>query len=93
MGFGGPSTPNDPPDAEVRRLVETGHKIEAIKLVRQQTGLGLKEAKDQVDALARHLNAGRPPAANSPKGGQAAVLAIFLLLVALGWYFWWRGKG
>ncbi len=37
----------------VRQLLAQGQKIEAIKRVRQQTGLGLKEAKDYVDQLER----------------------------------------
>jgi ribosomal protein L7/L12 len=37
----------------VRALLDSGHKIEAIKRVREQTGLGLKEAKDLVDAMER----------------------------------------
>ena len=37
----------------VRALLDRGNKIEAIKLVREQTGLGLKEAKDLVDAMGR----------------------------------------
>jgi ribosomal protein L7/L12 len=36
--------------ADVRRLADDGQKIEAIKLLRAQTGFGLKEAKDAVDA-------------------------------------------
>jgi large subunit ribosomal protein L7/L12 len=36
---------------EVRILAASGKKINAIKLVREQTGLGLKEAKDIVDRL------------------------------------------
>ncbi|MBL8058382.1 MAG: ribosomal protein L7/L12, partial [Anaerolineales bacterium] len=36
---------------EVARLVQAGQKIEAIKLYRQLTGVGLKEAKDAVDQL------------------------------------------
>jgi ribosomal protein L7/L12 len=36
---------------EVRRLKEGGNKIEAIKLYREHTGLGLKEAKDAVDGM------------------------------------------
>jgi ribosomal protein L7/L12 len=36
---------------EVAELVSKGEKIEAIKLVRERTGLGLKEAKDIVDRL------------------------------------------
>jgi ribosomal protein L7/L12 len=38
-------------DTEVRHLVTQGAIIEAIKLVRERTGLGLKEAKDYVDRL------------------------------------------
>jgi ribosomal protein L7/L12 len=37
----------------LKQLVREGNKIEAIKLVREQTGLGLKEAKDAVDAIER----------------------------------------
>jgi ribosomal protein L7/L12 len=36
---------------EVRALAESGQKIEAIKLLREATGLGLTEAKQIVDAL------------------------------------------
>ena len=32
-------------------LMKTGRKIEAIKLYREQTGVGLKEAKDYVESL------------------------------------------
>ncbi len=35
----------------VRALLAAGKKIEAVKLVRERTGLGLKEAKDFVDGL------------------------------------------
>ena len=35
--------------SEVCRLAENGEKIEAIKLHREQTGVGLKEAKDAVE--------------------------------------------
>ena len=35
---------------EVRKLADDGQKIEAIKLHREQTGLGLKESKDAVEA-------------------------------------------
>lgn len=36
---------------EVHHLVAQGDKIEAIRLVRDRTGLGLKEAKELVDRL------------------------------------------
>ncbi len=43
--------------AEVARLVRANQKIEAIKMCREITGLGLKEAKDLVDALERGASA------------------------------------
>src|SRR6185295_4582144 len=42
---------------EARAILARGNKIEAIKRVRELTGLGLKEAKDYVEALP----AGPPP--------------------------------
>jgi len=38
-------------EAQVRLLVKSGQKIVAIKLVRDQAKLGLREAKDFVEAL------------------------------------------
>lgn len=38
---------------EIERLTRNGQKINAIKLLREQTGLGLKEAKDAVETLER----------------------------------------
>src|SRR5262245_20800607 len=38
---------------KIRTLVKSGQKIEAIKVYREYTGLGLKEAKDAVEALER----------------------------------------
>ena len=50
------TTPPPPADHEkvlaspdVRAAIAQGHKIEAIRLVRERTGLGLKEAKDLVE--------------------------------------------
>ena len=37
--------------AEVLELVRSGNKIGAIKRYREETGLGLREAKDAVDRL------------------------------------------
>ena len=42
-------------DAEIDALLRSGQKIQAIKLVRDRTGLGLKEAKDVVDAREKQL--------------------------------------
>jgi ribosomal protein L7/L12 len=39
--------------AEVMALIQSGKKIEAIKVIREMTGLGLKEAKDLADKMSR----------------------------------------
>ena len=52
----------NPFDEEARRLSASGKKIQAIKLVRQQTGIGLAEAKAYVEAL----DAGHVPNVSSP---------------------------
>lgn len=38
-------------EAELRKLVAAGQQIQAIKMVRELTGMGLKDAKDLVDRL------------------------------------------
>ncbi|GAA6140642.1 ribosomal protein L7/L12 [Hydrogenophaga sp. 5NK40-0174] len=45
-----PST-HPPVPPEVKAALDRGNKIEAIKLLREATGLGLKEAKDAVDQI------------------------------------------
>lgn len=47
----GPKGPSPELVLEARQLVASGKKIEAIKRWREATGLGLKEAKDAVEAL------------------------------------------
>lgn len=41
---------------EVRRLAEAGKKIQAIKLYRELTGSGLRDAKEAVDAIGRRAH-------------------------------------
>ncbi len=41
--------------SSIEGLLRSGRKIEAIKVYRQQTGIGLKEAKDAVDAMEKQL--------------------------------------
>lgn len=38
-------------DVKIMELMKSGQKIQAIKLYREQTGVGLKEAKDYVEGL------------------------------------------
>jgi ribosomal L7/L12-like protein len=70
-------------DAEVRALLQQRRKIDAIKRIRENTGLGLKEAKDKADAIEREM--GLPPA--SVPGATLFAVALALIAAMLGW--WW----
>jgi hypothetical protein len=62
--------------------VRTGQKIEAIKEYRQQTGAGLRDAKESVEALAaRH-------GIVSKSAGCAGM--ILLLILSGGFAIWGR---
>src|SRR5579859_4012574 len=70
---------------DVRNLMLQGEKIDAIKRVRQQTGCGLKDAKDFVEALERGQAPPVPQAAVQPQstvGCTLLVAAIGLAIVA-----------
>lgn len=54
-GYPGINQPVRTLSPEVMRLMEGGNKIGAIKLYREQTGVGLKEAKDAVEVYEREL--------------------------------------
>jgi ribosomal protein L7/L12 len=60
--------------AELLRQLQRGNKIQAIKLLREYSGLGLKEAKDAVEALERSPAAPLPgpaPARPAPAPGAS----------------------
>jgi len=42
-------------DEDILQMIKDGKKIQAVKMYRQLHNLGLKEAKDAVDAMARDL--------------------------------------
>ena len=68
---------------EVFQLLADGRKIEAIKLIREETGLGLKEAKDLAEALlgehAPTETAAPPPI--TEQGGASGVIAIIIAVL------------
>jgi len=47
-----PEAPAGKTDDEISRLARSGQKIAAIKLMRERTGMGLREAKEAVEAIA-----------------------------------------
>ena len=52
-------------EGDIISMLEQGRKIDAIRMYREQTGAGLREAKDAVEALERGENL---PAAARPAG-------------------------
>jgi hypothetical protein len=79
---------NSHPDEQARLVKEAlfaGRKIEAIRLYRLQTGLGLKEAKDAVEALEKELRAASPELFSKTAGSGCfgAILLIPSLAAAI----------
>lgn len=70
--------------------LRAGNKITAIKLHREATGLGLKESKDEVEAIEAGLRAKFPdqfPAKAQGKGCLGVVAVLFAIAAAgLGWW-------
>ena len=66
---------------EILRLLRDGRKIPAIKLYRERTGLGLKESKEAVEALARQQGIKTSPSGCGPLG---CLVVVVLVAVAVG---------
>ena len=70
--------------AAILEAIYGARKIEAIKLVREATGCGLKEAKEFVEKLSAELYAKEPAkftAAPTGKSGCVSVLMVVAVIV------------
>ena len=65
-----------PLEREVLAAYRTQGIISAIKIYRERTGSGLKDAKDAVEALARRYNVPRGRSGGGCAGSLAVVLAV-----------------
>lgn len=76
---------------EVIAAVDKGRKIEAIKILRAETGLDLKDAKHAIDALVRKRRGASPilpdMAEDGGAGGLIKLLVVIALLLAAYSYF------
>lgn len=77
----GPSTIDPEFEQQVLATLERGSKIEAIKQYRERTRVGLKEAKDAVEAIA--LRHGLPVG----KSGCSSAALLVVIGIGLSWWF------
>ncbi len=75
---------------DVIAAVDNGRKIEAIKLLREETGLGLADAKHAIDALARERRNDSAVGANMTEEGGAGgmIKLIVVIAIILGAYYY-----
>jgi len=76
--------------ADALAALKRGNKIEAIKLMRQSTGLGLKESKDAVEARLRAdaalREAFQTAARDSATGSLPLLVFVIVVSVLLYWF-------
>jgi DNA-directed RNA polymerase subunit RPC12/RpoP len=68
----------------ISQLLRAGQKIEAIKIYRQATNLGLKEAKDAIDAMeiSDPVLRAKPPTKTAQSRLIAIAIGLFFLAIA-----------
>ena len=80
--------PHQLTDLQVQQIndaLAAGRKVEAIKLYREFTGTGLKEAKDFIDALVPQLQQQDPARfAKAAKSGCASALLVCAAAIVIG---------
>jgi hypothetical protein len=69
---------------QIQAELFAGRKIQAIKLYREATGVGLKEAKEAMEAYAQELHQQAPErfAKGPARSGCAGMILLILLLSA-----------
>ncbi len=72
---------------EIKQLVKSGCKLEAIKALREKSGCGLKEAKETVEAIQSKM--AELGEIETPKSGCAGMCLLMLTAsAALGYSGW-----
>ena len=72
--------------AEALAALHEGRKIDAIKILREERGIGLKEAKDEVDAYLRD----HPELASLQKSGSALGCVVSIIVIGAAVYLLYR---
>lgn len=79
---------------EVMEAIAAGRKIEAIKLLREQTGMGLLEAKELVDSVGdaeAGLGVQHRASPRNDTGIGRLILVLLLLSAVVAGYLWIQG--
>lgn len=83
--------PNPVIPNEALQALRSGQLIDAIKITREKTGLGLKESKDLVDQYLKehpqeqaHI---QEQLAQRSRGGIKIIVLMMFILAILVWYF------
>lgn len=72
---------NDVVKEQIRSLLLQGNKIEAIKIYREATGLGLAESKSAVEMVEAELKSQGQLPVESKKSGCFALISLLLILL------------
>ena len=80
-------TSETPLSENVQKAIRAGHKIEAIKRLRAETGLGLKDAKHIIDAAMADFRAANPELAKPQGAGVGTALIVLGLIAAAAYFF------
>jgi hypothetical protein len=81
-------TPAANPGGPEAALLRAGRKIEAIKSLRERTGVGLKEAKDAIDLLERQLGLRSSDVPASTMNATAKSLLFWIVLIIVAMLLW-----
>jgi ribosomal protein L7/L12 len=68
----------------IKGEIFAGRKIGAIKLYRESTGEGLKEAKDAVELLESELRRAEPEKFNAPPAAKGCAMLVLAVFGAIG---------
>jgi hypothetical protein len=66
---------------KIESCIRSGRKIEAIKLHRERSGKGLKDAKDEIEALEAEMRARDPDGFATRRGGSGCLTSVALGLL------------
>ncbi len=81
---------NENLSAAVMEAVRSGHTIQAIKRLRAEKGLGLKEAKDIIDREIDAYRVANPNVALRQKSSPWPM--VFVVVFIAGEFYWYLGN-